>query len=102
MIYTLPPLASHMFPCLRPNWPISALSSDSSANANCTHAVLFHFIVSPTHHFYFSEPMHSPPNPILDVVLARCKPVVTPELKIPSKWRYKKTYGRIPTKWDTL
>jgi len=28
--------------------------------------------------------------------------VVTLELKIPSKWRYKKTYGRIPTKWDTL
>jgi len=27
---------------------------------------------------------------------------VTPELKIPSKWRYKKTYGRILTKWDTL
>ena len=27
---------------------------------------------------------------------------VTPELKFPSKWRYKKTYGRIPTKWDTL
>jgi len=25
-------------------------------------------------------------------------PDVTPELKIPSKWRYKKTYGRIPAK----
>ena len=24
------------------------------------------------------------------------------ELKIPSKWQYKKTYGRIPTKWDAL
>jgi len=27
---------------------------------------------------------------------------ITLELKIPSRWRYKKTYGRIPTKWDTL
>ena len=27
---------------------------------------------------------------------------VMPELKFPSKWRYKKTYGRILTKWDTL
>jgi len=28
--------------------------------------------------------------------------VVMPELKIPSKWWYKKIYGRIPTRWDTL
>jgi len=27
---------------------------------------------------------------------------VMPELKIPSKWQYKQTYGRIPTKWDAL
>ena len=32
----------------------------------------------------------------------RIHPVVMPELKIPSKWQYKKTYDRIPTKWDTL
>ena len=32
----------------------------------------------------------------------RIHPVAMLELKIPSKWRYKKTYGIILTKWDAL
>ena len=64
-----------MFPCLGPNWPISALSSDSSANANCTYTVLSCFIISPTRYLYFLELMHSFPNPVLDVVWAACKPI---------------------------
>jgi len=72
---TLPPLASCMFPCLGPNQPISALSSDSSANADHDHVLPSCFIVSPVHRLYFSEPMCSFPDPILDAGLAGCKPV---------------------------
>jgi len=75
MIYTLLPSASHTFPCLGPNQPISTLFSDSSANANCAHAVLSHFIISPACYLYSSEPMHSFPDPILDVIWAGCEPV---------------------------
>ena len=75
MIYTLPPSASHTFLCLGPNWSISALSSDSSANANCVHAVLSRFIISPAHHLYSLELTHSFPNPVLDVIWAGCEPM---------------------------
>ena len=75
IICTLPPSASHTFPCLGPNQPISALSSNSSANADCAYAVLSRFIVSSTRYLYFSELMRSSPNPILDVIWAGCKPV---------------------------
>ena len=75
MIYTLPPLASHTFPCLGPNRPISTLSSDSSANTNHAYVALSCFIISPARHLYSLEPMHSSSNPILDVIRARCEPV---------------------------
>ena len=75
-IYTLPPLASHTFPCLGPNRPISALFSNSSTNANRTHVVLSCFIVSPARHPYLLEPTHSSPNPVLDTRLAGCEPVL--------------------------
>ena len=78
---TLPPLASHVFPCLGSNWPISALSCDSSANADSNHVVLFYFIVSPAHYLCFSEPTHSSPDLVLDGVRAGCKPVITPASK---------------------
>jgi len=74
MIYTLSPLASRTFLCLRPNRPISALSSDSSANADHAHVVLSRFIVSPARHLYSSEPTRSSPDPDLDVIWAGCEP----------------------------
>jgi len=75
MIYTLPLLASHTFSCLGPNWPISVLSSDSSANADHTYVVLSYFIVSPARYLYSLEPTRSSPDPVLDVIQAGCKPV---------------------------
>jgi len=75
MIYTLPPLASRIFLCLRYNWPISTLSSDSSTNTDCTHMLPSCFIVSPACHLYFLEPTRSSPDPILDARLAGCKPI---------------------------
>jgi len=71
---TLPPLASRAFSCLRPNRPISALSCDSSTNADCDHMVPSCLIVSPAHHLCFSEPMRSSPNLVLDGVRAGCEP----------------------------
>jgi len=57
-IYTFPSSASHTFPCLGLNQPISALSSNSSTNTDCAHVVLSRFIVLPTYYLYFSEPTH--------------------------------------------
>ena len=68
MIYTFSPSASRTFPCLGPNWPISILSSDSSANTNHAHAVLSHFIVLSARYLYSLEPTHFSPDPILDVI----------------------------------
>ena len=73
---TLPSLASHAFLCLRPNWPISTLSYDSSANADHNHVVPSCFIVSPARHLCFSEPMHSFPNLVLDSIRAGCEPTL--------------------------
>ena len=73
---TLPSSASHTFPCLGSNRPISALSCDSSANANRDHAVPFHFIVSPACHLCFLEPAHSSPDLVLDGIRAGCKPTL--------------------------
>ena len=88
---TLPPLASHMFPCLGPNQPISALSCDSSANANHDHAVPFRFIVSPAHHPCFLELTCPFPNLFLDVIRAGCKPTPRRSRRRPylcSGWAY--------------
>jgi len=71
---TLPPLASHAFPCLGPSQPISALSCNSSANANHDHAVPSCFIVSPARHPCFSELTRPSHDLILDVVKAGCEP----------------------------
>ena len=98
----LPPLASCVFPYLGPSQPINALSGNRSTNANRAHAVPSRFIVSAVHHPCFLALTRPSPDPVLDVIGAGCGPAVTPELQIPSKWRYKKTYGRIPTKWDIL
>ena len=73
---TLPPSASCMFPCLGPNWPISALSGDRSTNADHAHTVLSCFIVSAAHQPYFSEPTCPSPNPVLDVIGAGCEPML--------------------------
>ena len=73
MMYTLPPSASHTSPYLGPNRPISALLSNSSANAD--HAVLSRFIISSASHLYFLEPTRSSSDPVLDVVWAGRKPV---------------------------
>ena len=70
----LPPSASHVFPCLGPNQSISALSCNSSANADHNHTVLSHFIVSSTRHLCSSEPTCSSPDLVLDAIGARCKP----------------------------
>ena len=72
---TLPLSASHVFPCLRPNQPISALSGNRSTNANCTHIVPSHFIVLPARHPYFSAPTCPSPDLILDIVRAGCRPI---------------------------
>ena len=71
----LSPSASRLFLCLRPNQPISALSSDSSANADHNHVLPFRFIVSPARYLYFSELTHFSSNPVLDAGLAEDKPV---------------------------
>jgi len=70
----LPPSASYAFPCLGSNQPISALSCNSSTNANYNHAVPFCFIVSPAHHLCFLEPTCSSPDLILEGVRAECNP----------------------------
>ena len=70
---TLPPSASRTFPCLGPNQPISALSSDSSTKADRDHAVPSRFIVSPACHPCFSEPTCPFSDLILDVVRTGCK-----------------------------
>ena len=76
MIYALPSSTFHTFPCLGPNWPISALSSDNSVNATCAHMVLFCFIISSAHHFYFLKLTCFSPSPVLDARLAGCKPIL--------------------------
>ena len=73
---TLPPTASHVFPCLGPNRPISALFGNSSANTNRAHAVLSYFIVSSAHHLCFLELTCPFPNLFLDIVRAGCEPAL--------------------------
>ena len=70
----LPPLASCMFPYLRPSWPISALSGDRATNANRAYAVLSRFIVSAACQPYFLGLTCPSPNPVLDVVGVGCGP----------------------------
>jgi len=72
----LPPSASHVFSCLGSNRPISALSCDSSANADYDHVVPSRFIVSSARYLCFSELTCSSPNLVLDSARAGCKLVL--------------------------